>query len=115
MLDFLAHELGHFLALSFCLPDAMADPRIDNRRFRSFRQVCGGKCNKDSGKPAALAYFTGVSGRKASRRERVLNAEIEAWELASKIRPQIPAEVVEYALETYGMKWRNWEGGGVVA
>jgi hypothetical protein len=80
MVDSLAHELGHFLALSFCLPAAMADPRVGNRRR---------------------------NGNRVNRTKRILNAEIEAWELASRIRPQISEEVVEEALETYGMKWRN--------
>ena len=83
MLDSLAHELGHFLALSFQLPAAQADARVGNRRRK---------------------------GNRVNWTERVLNAEIEAWELASKIRPQIPEDTVCDALTSYGMKWRN-KGG----
>lgn len=84
MLCDLAHELGHLLAVAFKLPDAMADPRLGHLMGRRAKR-----------------------GTRADRKKQILNAEIEAWELASKICPQIPIEVVTDALESYGMKWRN--------
>lgn len=83
MLWDLAHELGHLLAVAFKFPDAMADPRLGNLM----------------GKQA-------MRGTRADRKKRILNAEIQAWELAGRICP-FPLELVEDALESYGMKWRN--------
>ena len=73
----LAHELGHLLALTFAFPAAMADPRLIKGANR---------------------------GTKADKRERILDAEIEAWQLACRILPQIPLEVMENAMESYGVK-----------
>ena len=86
MLISLAHELGHLLAVAFRLPAAMSDPRLT----------------------------TNIVGRRAPKRlsrsnskQRILDAEIEAWELAERILPWIPIEIIENDLESYGMEWRK--------
>jgi hypothetical protein len=78
MLDSLAHELGHFVALSYRLPAAMADPRVNDPADRYNRR-----------------------GGTLKERRAVLCAEHEAWRLALKIRPEINRREMNRDLETY--------------
>jgi hypothetical protein len=78
ILNSLAHELGHFVALCYQLPAAKADPRVNDPTNRYNRQ--GGTLKE---------------GRA------VLRAEREAWRLALKIRPQINRREMKRDLETY--------------
>ena len=40
--------------------------------------------------------------------ERIIDAELEAWEIAWKIRPEIAVRTVEEALLSYGAEPLDW-------